>query len=281
IATSRIPPSRWPWARRCLRTSSNLRSALSARTSQLASRRQNAFRRARWKSAWAVLLVSIEVDLARAECVKDDRVVVPRPGDGPRVVDVRVPMEVITRPECPQEPEKSSESPMGVVGEVVDPAGRRVCQQDVEIPAAPELVGQERRDHPRDDEPRVALAELVWPVAVAGGPSETRDEQAVDGDDPTVEVDALPPLADRGIVEQLRWHVMVPVHRVERYRELRRHEVQIVVGQVAAAQDQVHGPEARTRGRRLHRFVDHIAQGEDPHLSSPPPPDSIPACWST
>ena len=90
-----------------------------------------------------------------------------------------------------------------------------------------------------------------------------------------MEIDAPPPVADGRIVQHFRRHIMVSVDRVERNGELRRNEVQIVVGQVATAKYEVHPPEPRSRGRCVHGFVDDITESEDVHGFSLASLDSI------
>src|SRR6266542_1525585 len=114
--TSWNPTSCWPRTCSCLRTSSNERSASSARVNHFATRRQNALRRARSKSARAALAIAIELDLLRAVGVHDERVVKLRACDRSLVVDVRVTVEVIPRTKCSEEPPEGGEAPVRAVG---------------------------------------------------------------------------------------------------------------------------------------------------------------------
>ena len=68
---------------------------------------------------------------------------------------------------------------------------------------------------------------------------------------------------------------MVSMHGVQRNGELRGNEVQVVVGQVAAAEYQAHPPEPRARGRCVHGFVDDITESEYAHVFSLAPVDNI------
>src|SRR5437868_12533793 len=262
---ARMPPSRCASARSCLRTSSKARRALSLRRNQLVIALQNALRRARLKSARADSWTSIEVHLARAVRVDHRRVVIPRRRHGALIVDVGVPVEVITRTEHSKEPAQRAEPLMRLVGPVVDATRRRVRDKDIEEATAADPVEDERWHHPDDREPEVAFAALVRRVAVAGRPAKSSDEKAVDELDPSIEVDRVPPLADPLVVDLIERDVVVPMDGVERRRELRSHKVEIVVREIAAADDQIDIPEPRSRFGCVDRRVDLVAEREDLH----------------
>ena len=108
---------------------------------------------------------------------------------------------------------------------------------------------------------------LIRARAVARRSFETGDEKAVDRDHATVEIDAPPPDVDRGVIAGLRRHVVISVHGPQWHAEGGPDVVEVVVVEVATADDEI--DRADLRGdRRHHGFVLDVADREDPHPPS-------------
>ena len=178
-------------------------------------------------------------------------------------------VKVIAGPKDAEEPADRDEPAVRAVRPVVDRPGRGMRDQEVERPAASEAVAQESGRHLQDLEPDRGLGVLIGPVAVLRRTAQTPQEQAIQLDDPAVQIDVVPPDRDVRVVRTVRRDIVIPVDRAQRRPEGGRDPVEIVVGKVPAADDQVDVAETLTRSRTVRGVIDDIAEGEDPYGALP------------
>jgi len=108
---------------------------------------------------------------------------------------------------------------------------------------------------------------LIRARAVAGRSFKTSDEKPVDRDHATVEIDPTPPVVDGGVIADLRTDVVISVHGPQRDAEGGANVVEVVVVEVATADDEI--DRARLRSdRRGNRLVLDVADRQDPHPPS-------------
>jgi len=105
---------------------------------------------------------------------------------------------------------------------------------------------------------------LIRARAVAWRSLETSDEKTVDRDHATVEIDPAPPVVDCGVIAGLRTDVVISVDRPQRDAEGGANVVEVVVVEVATADDQIDRADLRS-DRRGDRLVLDVADREDPH----------------
>ena len=178
-----------------------------------------------------------------------------------------MPVEVVARSEPSQESTERDEPLMRGIRSVVDPARRRVRDKHIDEAASPNAIDDEPREHAYDRQPHVGLGGLEGTVVIPGRSLETADEQPVDRDDAAVEIDSVPPNSHLRVIQALGRYIMIPVHRTQRSGDRGRHEIEIVVSQVATPEHEIDAPGARGHRRRDCLIFD-IADREDAHAIS-------------
>jgi len=181
-------------------------------------------------------------------------------GLGIRAVDMNVPVEMVARLEGFNEPAKGFDPLVWQILFIVDAPRRCMADENVQITPAEQFIPEQSGDYAQDMQPHLALGILERSIAVAQAALHARQDQALVINHPAVQVSA--PVRVRlwthhGVLDLAG---MVAAHVEKRDIQHADHELQIVVGQVAAAQDQIHVSKAFFHLGAVDRFNLLIAQ---------------------
>jgi hypothetical protein len=175
-----------------------------------------------------------------------------------------VAVQVILRAERAEEPAENGEALVASIRQVVDVARRSVRDQDIQVAAIPQAVHQQLRQHPRDLLAHAGFGVLIGAMVVAQRSVEAADEEPLFLHHLGVELAHAPgPALDGLAARQAR--IVVAVHRVEGGAEHGGYVVEVVLGEVAAAEHQIDRSETAGYAGTVEAVVDLVADSEDAH----------------
>lgn len=164
------------------------------------------------------------------------------------------------------QPTEGFYSLVGQVIRVMDPLRRGMCDEYIQVTAVLHPVPEQAGQQPEYFEPHLSLGILVWTGIVAQAAFQTGKQypgRCANGSLMNVMAAQRElPLPFRTVFGH---RGMIPPHKIKRFIEHTYDIFQVIIGQIAAADDHIHILEAVYDLRTVEHIQFNIADGEDLH----------------